>query len=150
MIPILCEAAPKKFCRDFTVRSLRSGIKGLSFQRSTDLSVSICTAVATTGGTPATHCVVHLWFIISWVYLTPPLQTAIKRIFIKKWYDLALEIDLTSRTELDAYEALEVPELWIYADGKLKINLLRTYAKYLSNSDSSVSSAPLRFDSSVF
>lgn len=46
--------------------------------------------------------------------------------------DLALEIDLTSRTELDAYEALEVPELWIYADGKLKINLLRE-GKYIES-----------------
>ncbi len=39
--------------------------------------------------------------------------------------DLALEIDLTSKTELDAYEALKVPELWIYASGKLKINVLQ-------------------------
>ena len=39
--------------------------------------------------------------------------------------DLALETDLTSKTELDAYEALRVPELWIYERGKLKINVLR-------------------------
>ena len=39
--------------------------------------------------------------------------------------DLALETDLTSKTELDAYEALRVPELWIYFGGKLKINVLR-------------------------
>lgn len=39
--------------------------------------------------------------------------------------DLALESDLTSKTELDAYEALRVPELWIYFGGKLKINVLR-------------------------
>ncbi len=38
--------------------------------------------------------------------------------------DLALETDLTSKTELDAYVALGVPELWIYAGGKLKINVL--------------------------
>lgn len=38
--------------------------------------------------------------------------------------DLALETDLTSKTELDAYEALRVPELWIYERGKLKINVL--------------------------
>ncbi|MDF5730619.1 MAG: Uma2 family endonuclease [Rhizonema sp. PD38] len=38
--------------------------------------------------------------------------------------DLALETDLTSKTELDAYVALRVPELWIYAGGKLKINVL--------------------------
>lgn len=39
--------------------------------------------------------------------------------------DLALEIDLTSKTELAAYESLGVPELWIYASGKLKINVLQ-------------------------
>ena len=38
--------------------------------------------------------------------------------------DLALETDLTSKIELDAYEALRVPELWIYERGKLKINVL--------------------------
>ena len=39
--------------------------------------------------------------------------------------DLALETDLTSKTELDAYEALRVPEVWIYERSKLKINVLR-------------------------
>lgn len=39
--------------------------------------------------------------------------------------DLAIEIDLTSKTELNAYEALRVPELWIYERGKLKINVLQ-------------------------
>ena len=39
--------------------------------------------------------------------------------------DLAIEADVTSKTELDAYEALGVPELWIYERGKLKINVLR-------------------------
>ncbi len=39
--------------------------------------------------------------------------------------DLALETDLTSKTELDAYEALRVLELWIYERGKLKINVLQ-------------------------
>lgn len=39
--------------------------------------------------------------------------------------DLALETDLTSKTEIDAYEALRVPELWIYKGNKLKINLLQ-------------------------
>lgn len=38
--------------------------------------------------------------------------------------DLAIETDLTSKTELSAYQALGVPELWIYAKGKLKINVL--------------------------
>lgn len=39
--------------------------------------------------------------------------------------DLALETDVTSKTELNAYEALGVPELWIYEGGKLKINVLQ-------------------------
>lgn len=39
--------------------------------------------------------------------------------------DLAIEIDLSSKTEVAAYQALKVPELWIYEQGKLKINLLQ-------------------------
>ncbi len=38
--------------------------------------------------------------------------------------DLAIEVDVTSKTQLDAYLALGVPELWIYAEGKLQIFLL--------------------------
>ncbi|NER03825.1 MAG: Uma2 family endonuclease, partial [Okeania sp. SIO3C4] len=37
--------------------------------------------------------------------------------------DLAIEVDLTSKTTLDAYEALEVPELWIYTEEKFTINV---------------------------
>ncbi len=39
--------------------------------------------------------------------------------------DLAVEIDVTSKTQLSAYEALGVPELWCYADSQLQIFLLR-------------------------
>lgn len=39
--------------------------------------------------------------------------------------DLAIEVDVTSKTQLSAYEALGVPELWRYDNGKLQINLLR-------------------------
>ncbi|MBN3949845.1 MAG: Uma2 family endonuclease [Nostoc sp. NMS7] len=39
--------------------------------------------------------------------------------------DLALEIDITSRTHPNIYEALKVPELWRFDQGKLKINVLR-------------------------
>lgn len=39
--------------------------------------------------------------------------------------DLAIEIDVTSKTQLSAYEALKVPELWCYVDRKLQINVLR-------------------------
>lgn len=35
--------------------------------------------------------------------------------------DLAIEIDVTSKTQLDTYLSLGVPELWIYAGGELKI-----------------------------
>jgi Uma2 family endonuclease len=39
--------------------------------------------------------------------------------------DWALEINVTSKTQLSAYEALRVPEIWRYEKGKLQINLLR-------------------------
>ena len=39
--------------------------------------------------------------------------------------DLAIESDVTSKTESDAYIAIQVPELWVYGDGKLFINLLQ-------------------------
>ena len=45
--------------------------------------------------------------------------------------DLAIETDVTSKTTLDAYQAIGVPELWIYDSSKLTINLLqdRKYVK---------------------
>ncbi|MEG5171480.1 Uma2 family endonuclease [Microcoleus sp. B3-D7] len=39
--------------------------------------------------------------------------------------DLAIEVDLTSKTQLDAYEALGVPEIWRYENKKLLINVLQ-------------------------
>ncbi|MEA5511885.1 Uma2 family endonuclease [Crocosphaera sp. UHCC 0190] len=38
--------------------------------------------------------------------------------------DLALEIDITSRTHQDIYATLGVPELWRFESGKLEINVL--------------------------
>lgn len=38
--------------------------------------------------------------------------------------DLAIEIDVTSKTQLSAYVALGVPELWCYGDGKLQVFVL--------------------------
>ncbi len=38
--------------------------------------------------------------------------------------DLAIEIDVTSKTQLDAYEVLQVPELWRYENNRLQINIL--------------------------
>jgi Uma2 family endonuclease len=39
--------------------------------------------------------------------------------------DLAIEADITSKTTLAAYAALQVPEVWIYDHGRLTINLLQ-------------------------
>ncbi|MGH2412123.1 MAG: Uma2 family endonuclease, partial [Microcystaceae cyanobacterium] len=39
--------------------------------------------------------------------------------------DLALEIDVTSRTHPSIYKALRVAELWRFENGKLKINVLQ-------------------------
>jgi Uma2 family endonuclease len=39
--------------------------------------------------------------------------------------DLAIEIDVTSTTGLDAYQALGVPELWRFEEGTLRISLLQ-------------------------
>jgi Uma2 family endonuclease len=39
--------------------------------------------------------------------------------------DLAIEVDVTSKTGLDAYRSLGVPELWRFEDGQLKISLLQ-------------------------
>lgn len=44
--------------------------------------------------------------------------------------DLAIEIDVTSKTQLSAYVALGVPELWCYGDGKLQVFILNQ-AKYV-------------------
>lgn len=39
--------------------------------------------------------------------------------------DLAIEVDVTSKTGLDAYQALGVPELWRFEAGELKISVLQ-------------------------
>ncbi len=39
--------------------------------------------------------------------------------------DLAIEIDVTSRTKISAYQALKVPEIWRYENMNLEINLLQ-------------------------
>ncbi|MBR8840239.1 MAG: Uma2 family endonuclease [Stigonema ocellatum SAG 48.90 = DSM 106950] len=39
--------------------------------------------------------------------------------------DLAIEIDVTSKTQLSAYKALKIPEIWRYEKGNLEINLLQ-------------------------
>lgn len=49
--------------------------------------------------------------------------------------DLAIETDVTSKTILDAYEAIGVPELWIFDSGKLSIYLLQD-GKYIKSEKS--------------
>ncbi|MCY7272551.1 MAG: Uma2 family endonuclease [Phormidesmis sp. CAN_BIN44] len=39
--------------------------------------------------------------------------------------DLAIEVDVTSKTGLGAYQALKVPELWRFENGRLKISVLQ-------------------------
>jgi Uma2 family endonuclease len=39
--------------------------------------------------------------------------------------DLAIEVDVTSKTQLDAYAALRVPELWLYGKSRLTIYTLQ-------------------------
>ena len=46
--------------------------------------------------------------------------------------DLAIEIDLTSRTQLDNYQILGVPELWRYGKQGLQINVLEN-GKYVES-----------------
>jgi Uma2 family endonuclease len=52
--------------------------------------------------------------------------------------DLAIEADVTSKTTLEAYQAMRVPEVWIYRKHQLKIYLLQ-------NEDYVESSASLIF-----
>lgn len=49
--------------------------------------------------------------------------------------DLAIETDVTSFTEISAYEALKVPEVWIYAQDVLTINLFQG-GKYIESQTS--------------
>jgi Uma2 family endonuclease len=55
--------------------------------------------------------------------------------------DLAIKVDLTSKTQISAYEALGVPEIWRYQQGKLLINILRN-GRYIE-SDTSLTFADL-------
>ena len=49
--------------------------------------------------------------------------------------DLAIEIDITSRTRFDNYEILGVPELWRYTQQGLEISLLQQ-GKYIKSESS--------------
>lgn len=47
--------------------------------------------------------------------------------------DLAIEVDVTSKTQLSAYETLGVGELWQFEKGQLRINVLQS-GKYIESS----------------
>jgi Uma2 family endonuclease len=49
--------------------------------------------------------------------------------------DLAIEVDVTSKTGLDAYQALGVSELWRFEEGRLRISVLEK-GKYRDSSGS--------------
>jgi Uma2 family endonuclease len=42
--------------------------------------------------------------------------------------DLAIEVDVTSKTQINAYLKLKVAELWVYTDDELKIYMLQSGA----------------------
>ena len=52
--------------------------------------------------------------------------------------DLAIECDVTSRTTLQVYQLLEVPEVWIYSDGQLTIYRLNDERTYESEQVSGI------------
>jgi Uma2 family endonuclease len=51
--------------------------------------------------------------------------------------DLAIEVDVTSKTQISAYLKLKVAELWVYADDELKIYMLQAGA-YKSSTVSNI------------
>lgn len=57
--------------------------------------------------------------------------------------DLALEIDVTSRTHPSIYAALKVPELWRFEKGKLQINLLQNGDYVVSEQSKNFPDLPL-------
>ena len=51
--------------------------------------------------------------------------------------DLAIEVDLTSQTQVSAYEALGVAEIWRVRNDRLEISLLQD-GKYVSSTTSNI------------
>lgn len=52
--------------------------------------------------------------------------------------DLAIETDVTSPTTIEAYKAILVPEVWIYASGKLQIHVLQPGGDYIQSQFSTI------------
>ena len=57
--------------------------------------------------------------------------------------DLALEIDITSRTHLNIYQSLKVPEVWQFENGILRINILQDGVYVESKSSLNFPNLPL-------
>jgi Uma2 family endonuclease len=57
--------------------------------------------------------------------------------------DLAIEIDITSRTKLDNYQMLGVPELWRYTQQGLQISLLENDRYIESNTSLNFPNVPI-------
>ncbi|MBD2308548.1 Uma2 family endonuclease [Chroococcidiopsis sp. FACHB-1243] len=51
--------------------------------------------------------------------------------------DLAIEIDVTSKTTLDAYKDIGFPEIWVYDSGRLRLYLLRN-GEYIESNTSPI------------
>jgi len=58
--------------------------------------------------------------------------------------DLVIEVDLTSLTQISAYQALGVPEIWQYQQGKLAIFRLTEGCYVESNTSSLFPSLPIK------
>jgi Uma2 family endonuclease len=58
--------------------------------------------------------------------------------------DLAIEIDLTSLTQISAYESLGVPEIWRYHQGKLAIFVLKAGSYVESDISSLFPNLPIK------
>ncbi|MGL5926373.1 Uma2 family endonuclease [Chroococcidiopsis sp.] len=57
--------------------------------------------------------------------------------------DLAIEIEVTSKTMLDAYKDIGFPEIWVYDSGRLKIYLLSNGEYIESNASPTFPQLPL-------
>ncbi len=57
--------------------------------------------------------------------------------------DLAIETDVTSKTTIEAYEAIAVPEVWIYDSGKLTIYVLKNANYFQSDFSPTFPQIPL-------
>lgn len=57
--------------------------------------------------------------------------------------DLAIESDVTSKTTIDAYTAIGVPEVWIFDSGHLKIFVLQANSYVETNQSKIFSSLPI-------